>query len=129
MPRSPAADDDTARQHSATRTPDRGGRATWKWVLTFIAASIVVLLHAWALAALYFDGPAARRHILVIVYAGLLIGSALLSKRFRPPLAASLIPFAVVAIWWWIHTDGASSDWVEWIDRGAALIPSAAKSD
>jgi hypothetical protein len=70
---------------------------------------LFALLHAWALAMLWLYGPVNRQLILVLVYAGLLVGSGFLTKRFPPPIAPSLLLFAVVLIWrivtepthWW----------------------------
>jgi hypothetical protein len=114
--------DPSAASPSEPQLDPPSGAATrvLKRISMIVATLLVVMLHAWALAALWYDGPAARQGILVIVYAGLLVGSALLSKSFRPPLATSLVPFAVVAIWWWMYTP---ADFSVWLERGQAAIP------
>lgn len=64
-----------------------------------LVALLFVALHGWALAMLWINGPANRQLILVCVYAAFLVGSAVVTKKFRPPLLQSLILFGVVFIW------------------------------
>jgi hypothetical protein len=70
-----------------------------KKLTPILLALIFVVLHGWALWALWEYGPANRQTILVCVYSGFLVGSALITKRIPPPLAPSLILFAVVLVW------------------------------
>lgn len=60
---------------------------------------VFFVLHAWALATLWVRGPFDRRVLLVGVYLGTLVLSGLITKRFPPPLPASLILFVVVLAW------------------------------
>jgi hypothetical protein len=83
--------------------PDEKGRARQilEWL---ILGALFVVLHVWAMSMLWLHGPANRQGILVTVYAGTLLGSCVLTKRFPPPLTPSLMLFGVVAAWrfWWI---------------------------
>jgi Domain of unknown function (DUF4105) len=81
---------------------------------SFLLGILFLALHSWALAALWIDGPGplVRRIALVSVYAGVLLGSALITRRFRPPLLASLIPFAVVITWWILLSPSNDRDWM-----------------
>ena len=69
---------------------------------------VFVAVHAWALNMLWMHGPPSRRVLLVAVYFGTLVGSGLITKRFRPPLMTSLILFSVVLAWRLIFAPGTS---------------------
>jgi len=64
-----------------------------------IAGVVFLVAHAWALTMLWNHAPAGREVLLVAVYALILVGSAITTKRLIPPLVPSLVPFAVVLIW------------------------------
>jgi len=75
------------------------------------------LLHAWALAALWIDGPTNGKVALALLYAGVLIGSAVITRRFRPAMATSLVPFMVVLIWWSTLAPSNDRDWIADVAR------------
>ena len=64
-----------------------------------VAMILFAVLHAWALAMLWVNGPANRQTILVVVYTAFLVGSCVVTKSFRPPLLPSLLLFGVVFVW------------------------------
>ena len=70
-----------------------------KKLKSVLLAVLFLVLHGWALWALWTHGPANRQVILVCVYSGFLVGSALITKRLPPPLLPSLILFSVVLVW------------------------------
>ena len=57
------------------------------------------VLHAAALATLWIYGPSGRELMLVGVYAGVLVLSAIVTQKVIPPLLPSLVLVAVVAGW------------------------------
>jgi len=73
-----------------------------------LIAVVFGALHAWALLMLFRYGPVNRQVILVCVYSAFLVGSAVLTKRFPPPLLPSLVLFGVVFGWWLMYVKVAT---------------------
>jgi hypothetical protein len=74
-----------------------------------LTAVVFGALHAWALLMLFRYGPVNRQVILVCVYSTFLVVSAVLTKRFPPPLLPSLVLFGVVFGWWLMYVKAAAS--------------------
>lgn len=97
-PSEPAFAEDATADSEAKESTAKSTSLAW----LVIAGILFVLLHGWALITLWNHGPTGRQLILICVYGGVLAGSALLTRRFPPPLAPSLILFGVVLGWWWV---------------------------
>ncbi len=85
--------------------------------IKLLLGSLVLLLHVWALAVLWIDGPLDRNWILGLAYAGLLVGFAIATFRGRAPFGASLISFALVLAWWLTLEPSNDRDWTSDVAR------------
>ncbi len=91
-------------------------------ILLVVAA---VLAHAWAMAALWIDGPASRA-VAAVAVAAYLAGALVLARRAVPGsvgrgAAASLVVFVIVVGWWLSIAPSNERDWLPDVAR----LPSA----
>lgn len=81
--------------------------------VTLLLAIVVVAGVAWSALALWFDGPDSRL-LATIIGAAIALGSLWLAVLVRPflrGLLASLLPVAVVVLWWSSIVPTNSRDW------------------
>lgn len=92
-----------------------------KLLLRIILGIALALLHAWAIAALWIDGPETGRVALAVVYALVIVGSAIGARIFRFPPAVSLLAFALVLAWWLTLEPSNDRDWTADVARPARV--------
>lgn len=88
-------------------------------VLTLLLGLVAGLAHAWALAALWIDGPTSRgaAGLCLGVYLAVVLLAVLRAKPLRRGLALGLLPFVFVLAWWHSLEPSIDRDWVPEVAR------------
>lgn len=101
----------------------RGGAAglarLGRWIALGLAWLIALGLTAWAIAALYVDGPAGWQIALAGLYAAFILVALILARGQLRRLAVCLAGFAVVLVWWLSISPSNDRNWQADVDRTA----------
>jgi len=93
-------------------------------LVTAVLAVSVVAGAAWAVFALWFDGPNSR-FVAGTLCVTVLVSSVLLAMGVRPfsrGLAAATVPVLLVALWWTSIAPSNSGDWAPEVARTARAV-------